>query len=112
VRPWRTKIWRLLRSRCDLFVVEIFRKLEWFRGTLFHGPLDGFLVSTQGFAANGVFQVASFNIQQNLYLPRLEGVTVHRAAQKIVHKLVESAKNGFAIKSLYRHIQQTYRQIG
>ena len=64
--------------RNGLLIIKVLGEEQGGPRAFFHGTLDGFLVTAQGFATDGVAQVAGFNIQENLYLPWLECVTVHR----------------------------------
>jgi hypothetical protein len=95
----------------NFLIAEVLREPEGSTSPFFHRTLDGFLVSAQGLAPDGIFQIARLNVEQNVYLPWLEGVTVHGATQKVVDQLVKSAQNRFAIKSLYWHTQSTNRQV-
>ena len=79
---------RLLGGR--LFSFEILRQLEGRAGAFFHGALHRLLVSAQGFLLDGLTEVARFDVEEKLYLPRLERVTVHGAAYQILQELVET----------------------
>ena len=93
-------------------IVQIVGKLKGRWGTLFHGSLNGFLVPAEGFALDGVAKVAVLDIEQNLYLPRLERVTVHGSAYQLLQKLIEPVEHYLAVWALGNHIQTTIGRIG
>ena len=59
---------------------QVFGKFEGQGSALFHVALHRFLVAAQGIAFVGLAEAAAFDIQEQLYLPRPEGVAVHIAA--------------------------------
>ena len=83
--------------------VEILRQPEWRRGALFHGSLNGFLVAAKRLFLDRIAEIAGLNVQQDLYLPRLERVTVHGAAYQFLDEPVKPGQDHFAVLSLYEH---------
>ena len=64
---------------------------------LFHMPLNGFLIPFQGFALGRFAQIAAFNVQEQLNLPRPEGVAVHVSAKQFLDQAVELRQDCVAI---------------
>src|ERR1700722_5842055 len=65
---------------CRAFLsVQIFGQRERSGRALFHCALDRLLVAAQSFTLYRLTDLASFDVEQNLYLPWLERVTVHAA---------------------------------
>ena len=59
--------------------------------------LNGFLVPAQSLALGRLPQITAFDIQEQLDLPRPEGVAVHVSAQQFLDQAVELRQYGIAI---------------
>lgn len=94
---------RLWLSRHRLFAVEVLRQPERSLGSFLHGARHRFLIPAQCLAPYAIAEIAGLDVQQNLYLPWLESITVHRPAHKLLQQLVKPRQNYFAILCLHDH---------
>src|ERR1700679_777882 len=70
--------------------------------TFFHGALHGLLVAAQSLALYRLADLAGLNVEQYLYLPWLERITVHVATDQFLHQAIEAVEPSFAVDSIYR----------
>src|ERR1700722_3107034 len=83
---------------------QVLGERQWSRGAFFHGALHGLLVAAQGLALYRLADLAGLNVEEDLYLPWLERITVHGATDQLLHQAVEAVEPRFAIKGLHEHI--------
>ena len=94
----------LVLGRRAFLSVEILGETQGHGRAFFHRALHCFLVTTQSFALYGFADLASLNIQQDLYLLRLKRVAVHDATDEFLHQAVKPVEPCFAVYGLHEHI--------
>src|SRR5579863_4357991 len=77
--------------------LQVFGELERQPRSFFHLALHGLLITAQHVAFARLPQIAGFNIQEQLDLPRPEGVAVHIAAKQFLDQAVKLRQHCVAI---------------
>ena len=82
---------------------QVLGKLQRQPRPFFHVALHGLLIAPQRVALVGFAQAAAFDIQEQLDLPRPEGVAMHIAAKQFLDEAVELRQDCLAVGDGFVH---------
>src|SRR5437667_10075398 len=76
---------------------QVLRELHGSRRAPIHRTLYGLLVASQDIAFTDIAEITGLDIEQNVYLPLPEGVTVHGPTQQLLNQAVEPREHDFTV---------------